>query len=283
MFYKYLFSQNIIGLVQSTNIISFSYTALTDEPSLMHSHPYTEIIVPQNNFGKLLYNETETACKTGNLYLISPNVSHTEKGLYNTKKAEDYYCFKYFSVKLNCVIYPSEEKDSLITIKKREVADELNGYLLNAYKSVSLYKSEELCALNLSCFYNLLILHITKSGYKINTGSPKRYSSITQELEYYISQNYTTEVNIADFAKKNGVHHNTLTKKFKEETGTTPKNYLLQTRINTSKHLLTSTDFSISQIASMCSFASHAYFSMIFKKNCGLTPQEYREKHFTAK
>ncbi len=280
MFYKFLFPQNSTGLTQSTNIISFGYTALTDEPSLMHSHPYTEVIIPQNDFGKLVYNETETDCSFGNLYFISPNISHTEKGLRSAKSPEDYYCFKYISIKLNCCIYYPDKKDDLIILKRRNSFDELNGYLFNAYKSVTVYKNEELCALNLSCFYSLMVLILTELGYQISSGTTQRYSSITQEFEYYISKNYNIDVNIADFARQYGVHHNTLTKKFKEETGLTPKNYLLSTRIKTSEHLLTSTDFSVSQIASMCGFTSHAYFTMVFKKKHSLTPQEFRQQYF---
>ena len=51
-----------------------------------------------------------------------------------------------------------------------------------------------------------------------------------------------------------------------------------QIRINKAKELLDNTDSKIKDIAAEIGFADYNYFSRIFKKMCGRTPKEYKER-----
>jgi transcriptional regulator GlxA family with amidase domain len=44
------------------------------------------------------------------------------------------------------------------------------------------------------------------------------------------------------------------------------------------KNLLVTTDLSMDEIAERCGYSSANYFSLIFKKNVGLSPLNYRKK-----
>ena len=75
------------------------------------------------------------------------------------------------------------------------------------------------------------------------------------------------------------ISHSTLTKKFKAELGLSPKDYLLQKRMENAQSLLSTTDMTISQIASMCGFTSAAYFIYYFKKMYLLPPKKWKEEN----
>lgn len=51
----------------------------------------------------------------------------------------------------------------------------------------------------------------------------------------------------------------------------------MKRRITEAKALLTSTDFSLTQIAEQIGFGSLAYFSKCFRKVEGIRPNEYRK------
>ena len=68
------------------------------------------------------------------------------------------------------------------------------------------------------------------------------------------------------------------TRIFSAETGLTPHQYLIATRINTAKYLLTTGTSSIKEIAFQTGFHSESSFCSTFRKREGLTPSAYREK-----
>ncbi|MEN6324420.1 MAG: helix-turn-helix domain-containing protein [Proteiniphilum sp.] len=63
-----------------------------------------------------------------------------------------------------------------------------------------------------------------------------------------------------------------LNRKIKAITGMTTSNYILKTRLNRAKKLLTLSQKPIGDIATECGFNDFAYFSRSFKKEFGMTP-----------
>lgn len=71
-----------------------------------------------------------------------------------------------------------------------------------------------------------------------------------------------------------------LSRKFKAETGMSIKAYICQARMREARSLLSATNLSIQEIADRLRFCSRSYFTEQFKKDTGMLPVEYREKHF---
>ena len=63
---------------------------------------------------------------------------------------------------------------------------------------------------------------------------------------------------------------------FKEGTGMTPMEYLMEYRIKNADIQLKTTEKSISDIAYECGFGDSAYFSRCYKKRRGITPSAAR-------
>ncbi|WP_130274925.1 helix-turn-helix domain-containing protein [Cecembia calidifontis] len=67
---------------------------------------------------------------------------------------------------------------------------------------------------------------------------------------------------------------------FKERTGKTFTEFLIQVRIHQACQLLQEKEWSISQIAYHTGFQNLSYFNRVFKKIQGETPKEYRSRMF---
>lgn len=65
---------------------------------------------------------------------------------------------------------------------------------------------------------------------------------------------------------------------FTEQMGMTVIDYLNTLRIDHAKRLLTTTDTNCTNIAYTIGFSSPAYFTRVFKKHTGQTPNQYRDK-----
>ena len=62
---------------------------------------------------------------------------------------------------------------------------------------------------------------------------------------------------------------------FKEETGVTPVEYLLDIRIEKAKDLLLH-NFAVNEVANKVGFPDPYYFSKVFKKKTGISPKDYK-------
>jgi AraC family L-rhamnose operon transcriptional activator RhaR len=94
----------------------------------------------------------------------------------------------------------------------------------------------------------------------------------------YLRHHYTADPDIAEVAQRCGYSLRTLTRTFRERTGTTPHNYLVQLRIGHAKHAMRTTSDSITEIAFASGFHDSNYFSACFSKLTGLSPSEYRRQ-----
>ena len=63
---------------------------------------------------------------------------------------------------------------------------------------------------------------------------------------------------------------------FKKETGYSVSGYIMNKKLETAKSMLASSDYSIAEISASLAFPSQSYFTNVLKKDCGLTPKEYR-------
>lgn len=66
---------------------------------------------------------------------------------------------------------------------------------------------------------------------------------------------------------------------FKELIGTTPYRYILRIRTALVKELLLRKELSVARVAERCGFENTEYLSVVFKRETGMTPREFRSRH----
>ena len=64
---------------------------------------------------------------------------------------------------------------------------------------------------------------------------------------------------------------------FKRETGFTPHEYVINTRLSNARYLLRNTAMSVKDICFSCGFSSESAFCITFKKRAKMTPAQYRQ------
>lgn len=107
-----------------------------------------------------------------------------------------------------------------------------------------------------------------------------------QDQRFLDKANQVVEKNIEDVAfdttiwsKELGIGRTRLFDRIKTITGMTPNDYILQIKMNKALVLLQEhEELTISEIAYNLGFSNPAYFSKCFKKQIGITPQQYRKK-----
>lgn len=67
---------------------------------------------------------------------------------------------------------------------------------------------------------------------------------------------------------------------FKQETGTTIKQYINSYRLELAKQLIGNENYKMNEVAQICGYASASYFAKAFKAATNLTPVEYRKSTY---
>lgn len=129
------------------------------------------------------------------------------------------------------------------------------------------------------------VFDFVKWAYSVTDKSIEAIKSVVQSegiIEKsirYIHDYYMVDVTREDVAANVYLTADYLSKIFKQKTGMTVKDYINNYRIKVAKRLLLESDESISQIALETGFENISYFSTIFKKRTGESPNSYRTRH----
>ena len=108
---------------------------------------------------------------------------------------------------------------------------------------------------------------ITKNN-KLNKMVEKACLAIYQRL---------TTVSIKELADEYYLSESRFSHIFKEATGKAPHQYIIEMRLQKATDMLTNTDFPIGKIASDCGYPDQNYFSRLFKKTLGVSPNNFRK------
>lgn len=112
--------------------------------------------------------------------------------------------------------------------------------------------------------------------YLPNGKNAHSYSNTAEEAMTYINEHFTEEISVPDLAAKAGLSHYYFIRAFKKETGFTPHEYIINTRIATAQYLLKNTRLTIKDICYQTGFSCESIFCTAFKNRLGMTPTQYR-------
>lgn len=103
----------------------------------------------------------------------------------------------------------------------------------------------------------------------------------TDRILSYINTHYMENITLEDLANHVHLSRHYLVHLLRKETGRTPFDFILATRLEQAKRLLSCTSLSVADIAEQCGFESSSYFCRRFRMAYGITPRTLREKKST--
>lgn len=105
---------------------------------------------------------------------------------------------------------------------------------------------------------------------------PAPDGSSVQSLLNWLADNLHRPLTLRDIAEHAALSDRTLNRRFREQTGTSPLQWLHRARLRRAQHLLETTGHPVERIAEQVGFGSATTFRDRFKRVVGTSPQLYR-------
>ena len=101
--------------------------------------------------------------------------------------------------------------------------------------------------------------------------------SIIEKINQYVREHYKDDIGRNEIAAEFYLAPEYLSKMYKKQTGISLKDYICEYRIEQAKILLKKGELLVSDVAEEVGFDNFTYFSTLFKKYTGMTPNQYRK------
>lgn len=101
-------------------------------------------------------------------------------------------------------------------------------------------------------------------------------STAIESARAFLDLNFRADIGLKDVARAASISPFHLSREFKRHVGTTPRQYLIEARINEAKILLRDTSMTVTEIGHASGFNSVSHFSTTFRARTGLSPLAFR-------
>ena len=103
-----------------------------------------------------------------------------------------------------------------------------------------------------------------------------KISNTINKAKIFIQEHASENISCEQIADSVGMSYSRFRRVFKDYTGFAPAQYIKEIRLKKARDLLIHSALSCLEIAYSLGFESPAYFNTVFKKELGMTPNEYR-------
>lgn len=245
-----------------------------DWHSLPHTHQFTELFYVLHGEGVFYIENEKVPVKTDDLIIINPNVEHTEKTFPNNPM--EYIVFGVEGLAFSFTEHDQaygrgysfysygSDKNQFINFAQlmmHEFQDKKPGF-------------EKVC----HGLLEVLLVYISrKQKLSVISEASFQLSKECAIAKRYIDTNYAQDITLDSLAEITHINKFYLAHSFTECVGQSPISYLTERRLAACKELLSSSNLSVTQIATSAGFSSQSYFSQIFAKKVGMSPRQYRK------
>lgn len=243
-----------------------------DWKGILHAHDCTEIFYVTGGEGSFCTEEQTIPLHQDQLVVVNPRFRHTERS--SAAQNMRYIVLGIDNLQFrfgkDAVLRPFE----IFTVAShRSTVLPLLSVILEELRSKKPCY-EEICQHYLSILL-LMIRRIT--GREFTVSQPSSIPYECEKVRSYLDAHFREPLTLESLAALAHWDKFYFSHQFSRAYGISPINYLLEKRIEHSRYLLKTTDYSVTQIAEAAGFSSQNYFSQIFRKSTGMSPRQYRK------
>jgi len=227
-------------------------------------HKFFEIVYIIEGKACFTINKRVYTVGKNNILLLPPDTYHQEQAVTDVSIL---YIGLLNDEKIKNIIAPT-------------VLDYNNIELIFSFRSilkemVNTFHNKDLCIDN---YISIIIIYIHRFIFTGNISIRNNNAFIDNSISYF-NKYFAKQIDVGKISGHFNISKNYFSSIFKKKTGLPPGKYLNELRIDVAKKMLLNKKIRIKKISEMIGFQDPYYFSRIFKKICGMSPQEFREQY----
>lgn len=257
------------------------------KPLNPHKHDFIELRYVFSGSCNYILDGVSYAVKSGDIIICNPGVEHTNTFIHSKEPTTEFHV-GFTDIHLKNLpkntLYP-ENQSPIFYIP----ANHRQEFVKCCYEILSEYDSKKQIndLMIKSLVMKLLVLLIRELypeqkseepqtvGYEFES-SNKTY--VVNTIITYLTENYARKISLSKISQNMYLSPVYISKLFKEETGESPINYLIQLRLEKAKDILSNSENpSIKDIAKSVGYDDAYYFSKLFKKYYGVSPSNFKK------
>lgn len=250
------------------------YSNITN--SIPHKHLHWEIVLFETSGGEHIINDTAYPVSVRDIVLLAPSDLHFHRscdGSSHTCIKVDFPHNRYTSQMDNICRFDRFPVCTNLCPEDYETALSIFQLLLKEYDNPNLTGSQKFSE-------NLieLLLILIKRNLPESENNSSQDSAFSHRILMYLQTHFCGPISILDVAKAANYSPKYFSMLFVREFGIPFQDYLRSMRLNHAYQLVKYTNQPIAEICYKSGFQSTTYFSKLFKKKYGKSPNELRSQ-----
>ncbi|SFN18413.1 AraC family transcriptional regulator, L-rhamnose operon transcriptional activator RhaR [Izhakiella capsodis] len=246
-----------------------------------HRHQFSEIVLVWRGNGQHVLNDRPWLVTCGDLFYIKDQDCHSYDSVNDLVLDNILYCPDRFKLELDWsqLLPLHDDKQSAhwrLTTRGMALARSVIKQLVQECRKNDLLSLQLTEALFLQ-----LALVLRRHRYAIDSLRLPEGEQLDL-LMAVIQANPGQPLDLASFCQRHHLSERALKQLFRQQTGMTIGHYVRQLQLCQARHLLRSRDGLIGEIAARCGFDDSNYFSVVFTRQTGMTPTEWRQRFIGA-
>ena len=251
------------------------------------SHDFWEMVyVDKGSVAVRRDNEEEFILTQGNVLFHKPNEFHAIRAY---ESSPNFFVISFVSSSMAMVNFERFEAtlDKVHKSLVSEIIKEAEKCYIIPKNETELKKlirqtspplgSEQL----IKSYLELLLIYLMRTKKKtqdIPVLQHDEHEPLIGAIKEYILSRCEENIRVDEICRAFGYSKSFLSRFFKEHTGESLASYASKMKINKAKELLRNSNMNITQISLLLSFENPQYFARAFKRQCGMTPTEWRRR-----
>lgn len=216
-------------------------------------------------------SQKKTDVKTGNMFLLYPGEWHNYAPDKNTGWSEHWIGFTGVNIDNRILHGFFNKKKPIFNIG-------LNKEIIDLYqRAIEIAESQKVGFQQMLAGIVNYLLGIAYSQDKLSSFEDLNVTNQIERAKIIMYENYNTSLSPESIADTVCMSYSWFRRVFKQYTGLTPYQYILELRLRKGKELLVNSNLSSQEISFEIGFENPDYFCTAFKKKVGSTPIEFRK------
>ncbi|EOZ0832938.1 HTH-type transcriptional activator RhaR [Citrobacter freundii] len=242
-----------------------------------HTHEFCELVLVWRGNGLHVLNDRPYRITRGDLFYIRAEDKHSYTSVNDLVLQNIIYCPERLTLNVDwqgaipgfdgAPRHPHWRLGSVGMSQVRQVISQLEHE--SNQRDAQAFTMAEL-------LFGQLVTHLKRHRYATDTLPATSSETLLDKLITALAGSHEHAFELNKFCERERCSERVLRQQFRSQTGMTINQYLRQVRVCHAQYLLKHSRLMISEISMRCGFEDSNYFSVVFTRETGMTPSQWR-------